>query len=63
LDLGEVTLVNRAVVDFLRRYEAIGIELRRCPSWIREWIARETVEARHALETGTEVTNDRARAN
>jgi len=40
LDLGEVTLVNRAVVDFLRR-----------------------VEARHALETGTEVTNDRARAN
>ena len=37
LDLEEVTLVNREVVDFFRACEAVGIELRNCPAYIRAW--------------------------
>ena len=44
LNLGEVTLVDRAVVDFLGRCEAMRVELRRGPRCIREWIVREKVE-------------------
>lgn len=41
LDLLELTLVDRDVVRFLEGCEADGIELRNCPTYIREWITRE----------------------
>jgi len=41
LDLEEVDLVDRSVVGSLGRWEHEGVELRSCPSWIREWILRE----------------------
>jgi hypothetical protein len=40
-DLGEATLVDRAVVCFLAAQEVEGVELLECPRYIREWIARE----------------------
>ena len=45
LDLSEVTLVDLAVVRFLIRCEDEGIELVRCPPYVREWILRERAEA------------------
>lgn len=41
LDLDDVTLVDVAVVRFLIACEKQGIELRRCPPYIGEWMARE----------------------
>ena len=41
LDLRELTLVGRDAVRFLDRYESIGVQLRNCPAYVREWIARE----------------------
>jgi len=41
LNLLELTLVDRDAVRFLERCEADGIELRNCPTYVREWIARE----------------------
>ncbi len=41
LDLDEVTLVDVGVIRFLGRCEREGIELRHCPPFVREWIARE----------------------
>ena len=41
LDLEEVTLVNREVVDFFGACEAAGIELRNCPAYIRAWTQKE----------------------
>ena len=41
IDLAEVALVDRAVVKLLATSEATGIELRNCPAYVREWIARE----------------------
>jgi hypothetical protein len=38
LDLEEVKLVDREAVRFLAACEARGIQLRNCPSYIREWI-------------------------
>ena len=40
LDLTEVTLLDRDVVDFLADCERKGIETRSCPGFLREWIAR-----------------------
>jgi anti-anti-sigma regulatory factor len=40
LDLKDVVLVDREIVRFLRACEGDGIELRNCPPYIREWIAR-----------------------
>jgi hypothetical protein len=45
LDLSEVTLVDIAVVRFLIRCEEEGVELARCPPYVREWMRRERVEA------------------
>jgi anti-anti-sigma regulatory factor len=42
LDLEDVTLVDRDAVQFLARCEAIGMQLEKCPPYIREWIERET---------------------
>ena len=41
LNLVELTLVDQDVVRFLEGCEADGIELRNCPTYIREWITRE----------------------
>jgi anti-anti-sigma regulatory factor len=41
LDLKDLTLVDRDAVRFLKSCEADSIELKNCPAYIREWIARE----------------------
>ncbi len=41
IDLKGVLLVDGAAVRFLAAKKANGIELRHCPAYIREWIARE----------------------
>jgi hypothetical protein len=41
IDLAEVDLVDRDALTLLARTEAKGIELTRCPTFIREWITRE----------------------
>lgn len=41
-DLKGVLLVDSDAVRFLAVSEANGIELRNCPAYVREWIARET---------------------
>jgi hypothetical protein len=41
LDLTEVMLVDREAVRRLAAIEANGIELRNCPAYVREWIAKE----------------------
>ena len=41
LDLKDLTLVDRDVVNFLERCEADSITLNNCPAYIREWITRE----------------------
>ncbi len=41
IDLTEVELVDRDAVKLLARTEGNGIELRRCPAYIREWVTRE----------------------
>ena len=38
LDLTEVMLVDRDVVDFLAGCERRGVELRNCPGFLREWV-------------------------
>jgi hypothetical protein len=43
-DLAEATLVDLAVVRFLAAHEGDGVELLRCPRYIREWIARERIQ-------------------
>jgi anti-anti-sigma regulatory factor len=41
LDLEEVELVDRDAVKLLALSGANGIELRRCPAYIREWVTKE----------------------
>ena len=41
LDLKDLRLVDQEVVNFLRRRETGGIQLRNCPEYIREWINGE----------------------
>ena len=41
LDLDEITLVDVDAVNFLRKCEAEGIELRHCSPYICEWMDRE----------------------
>jgi len=41
VELAEVELVDRDAVTLLALTEASGIELRRCPGYIREWVTRE----------------------
>jgi hypothetical protein len=44
IDLAEVTLVDRDVVPFLAVCERKGIELKNCPRFLREWIAKEKLQ-------------------
>ena len=39
LDLGEITLADRASIDFLTEQTRDEIELINCPSYIQPWIA------------------------
>jgi len=41
LDLQNITLVDRAAVQFLAGVEATGIRLVNCPEYVRTWIAAE----------------------
>jgi hypothetical protein len=41
IDLAEIELVDRDAVIVLAAGEWSGIEIRRCPAFIREWITRE----------------------
>jgi anti-anti-sigma regulatory factor len=41
LDLKDVTLVDRAAVEFLARVEMAGTELVNCPEYVRSWIEAE----------------------
>ena len=41
LDLKDLTLVDQDAVSFLQRCEAVGIQLRNCPAYIREWLNGE----------------------
>ena len=41
LDLRELTLVDQDAVRFLEQCESNGIELKNCPPYICEWIARQ----------------------
>jgi anti-anti-sigma regulatory factor len=41
LDLRELTLVDQDAVRFLRQCESNGIELKNCPPYVCEWIARQ----------------------
>jgi hypothetical protein len=41
IELAEVDLVDRDALTFLAQTEAKGIELTRCPTYIREWITKE----------------------
>lgn len=41
IDLREVSLADRESVRLLAVLEENGIELRNCPAYIREWVARE----------------------
>jgi anti-anti-sigma regulatory factor len=41
LDLKELTLVDRDAVRFLARSESVRVQLKNCPAYVREWIARE----------------------
>jgi len=38
LNLKDLRLVDQDVVNFLRRCEGDGIQLRNCPAYIREWL-------------------------
>jgi len=40
MNLVELTLVDQDAVRFLESCEADAIELRNCPTYIREWITR-----------------------
>lgn len=41
LDLSELTLVDRDAVRYLALCELIGIELRNCPPFLRDWVTKE----------------------
>jgi anti-anti-sigma regulatory factor len=41
LDLGEVSLVDVEAVRFLVRCEAQGVQISRCPGYVRVWMTRE----------------------
>jgi len=44
LDLGEVTLIDPPVVQFLAEQLKRGVELVNCPAYIVHWILREATD-------------------
>ena len=43
-DLGEVTIVDADVIQFLNASELAGTPLVACPPYVREWILRKRAE-------------------
>jgi hypothetical protein len=41
LDLGEVTLLDRAAAYFFAEQRRLGVEVANCPVYIERWISRE----------------------
>lgn len=41
LDLSEITLVDRGVIQFLNNCEDGGVQLVQCPAYVRAWMMRE----------------------
>jgi hypothetical protein len=59
IDLKNVSLVDREAVQLLVLSEDNGTEIRNCPAYIREWVARERAERKAAPdEQGIEGTED-----
>jgi len=59
IDLKDVLLVDRETVTLLAFSEANGIELRNCPAYIREWVARERPQTNADWsDQGTEAKED-----
>jgi NodT family efflux transporter outer membrane factor (OMF) lipoprotein len=50
LDLGEVTLLDRAAARFLAGQLRRGVELMNCPIYLKHWISRETGQALDAVQ-------------
>ncbi len=46
VDLKNVLLIDRNAVQFMLVAEGNGVELRNCPPYVREWIAREKAQAK-----------------
>ena len=46
IDLKNVLLADREAVKLLAIRESNGTELRNCPAYIREWVARERAKMR-----------------
>ena len=46
LDLEDVTLVDRAAVQFLARVESEGVRIVNCPEYVRSWITAENATNR-----------------
>jgi hypothetical protein len=44
IDLKDVLLIDREAVRLLVVAEANGVELRNCPAYVREWVARERAQ-------------------
>jgi hypothetical protein len=44
IDLTNVLLIDRETVRFMLVAEDNGIELRNCPPYVREWVARERAQ-------------------
>ena len=59
IDLKNVSLVDRDGVELLALSEDSGTELRNCPAYIREWVARERAESKaNPAEQGIEGSED-----
>ena len=59
IDLKNVSLVDGDGVQLLATSEGRGMELRNCPAYIREWVARERAESKaNPPEQGIEGTDD-----
>jgi ABC-type transporter Mla MlaB component len=52
LDLGQVHLVDLDAVHFLAESQRMGVELRRLPPYVREWIRLETKQL-EGMDDGT----------
>jgi hypothetical protein len=59
IDLKNVSLVDREGVQLLTLSEDNGAELRNCPAYVREWVAKERAESKaDPPEQGIEGTED-----
>ena len=59
IDLKDVLLVDREAVMLLVLSGGNGIELRNCPAYVREWVARErTRTGSEPSGLGTEASDD-----